>query len=91
VALAALACRRRRAKVTVPRMLLLVAGLIFAINVYLGGYHAGGGDGAGGPASDCGRPATPPRRPPTSSPSFETIRSSPAPGAVADLFFLSRG
>jgi disulfide bond formation protein DsbB len=54
VALCALLAAAAGAKITVPRMLLLVAGLIFAINVYLGGYHAGAEWGWWAGPSDCG-------------------------------------
>lgn len=54
VVLAALFAAAAGAKVTVPRMLLIVAALIFAINVYLGGYHAGAEWGWWAGPSDCG-------------------------------------
>jgi len=54
VTLAALLAAAAGAKVTVPRMLLIVAGLIFAINFYLGGYHAGAEWGWWAGPSDCG-------------------------------------
>jgi disulfide bond formation protein DsbB len=41
VALAALLAAVAGAKPTVPRLLLIVAGLIFAYGIYLGIYHAG--------------------------------------------------
>jgi disulfide bond formation protein DsbB len=41
LALVALLAAAAGAKPTVPRMFLMVAGLVFAYNVYLGGYHAG--------------------------------------------------
>jgi disulfide bond formation protein DsbB len=54
VALAALLAAMAGAPPTVSRTLLIVAGLIFAFNVYLGGYHAGAEwDWWPGPA-DCG-------------------------------------
>jgi disulfide bond formation protein DsbB len=54
VALAALLAALAGAKPTVPRMLLIVAGLIFAFNVYLGGYHAGAEWGWWAGPADCG-------------------------------------
>jgi disulfide bond formation protein DsbB len=59
VALAALLAAAAGAKVTVPRMLLIVAGLIFAINVYLAGYHAGAEWGWWTGPSDCGATGAP--------------------------------
>ena len=41
LALVAMLAAASGAKPTVPRMFLMVAGLVFAYNVYLGGYHAG--------------------------------------------------
>jgi len=54
VALVALLAAAAGAKVTVPRMLLIVAGLIFAFNVYLAGYHAGAEWGWWPGPTDCG-------------------------------------
>lgn len=54
VALTALLAALSGAKVTVPRMLLIVAGLIFAYNVYLSGYHAGAEWGWWQGPTDCG-------------------------------------
>jgi disulfide bond formation protein DsbB len=54
VALAALLAAAGGAKATVPRLLLILAGLIFAINVYLGGYHAGAEWALWAGPSDCG-------------------------------------
>ncbi|HET7715228.1 MAG TPA: disulfide bond formation protein B [Bauldia sp.] len=54
VVLAALLAAAAGAKVTVPRMLLIVAALIFAVNVYLGAYHAGAEWGWWAGPSDCG-------------------------------------
>jgi disulfide bond formation protein DsbB len=59
VALAALLAAAAGAKVTVPRMLLIVAGLIFAFNVYLGGYHAGAEWGWWSGPADCGATGAP--------------------------------
>lgn len=52
--LCALLAAAAGAKPTVPRMLLLVAALVFAFNVYLGGYHAGAEWGWWAGPSDCG-------------------------------------
>lgn len=54
VALAALLAAAAGARETVPRMLLLVAGLVFAYNIYLGTYHAGAEWGWWAGPSDCG-------------------------------------
>ncbi len=54
MALAALLAALAGAKPTVVRMLLIVAGLIFAINVYLGTYHAGAEWGLWQGPADCG-------------------------------------
>jgi disulfide bond formation protein DsbB len=54
VALAALLAASVGAKVTVPRLLLIGAGLIFAVNVYLGAYHAGAEWGWWTGPTDCG-------------------------------------
>lgn len=54
VTLAALLAAAAGAKATVSRMLLIVAGLIFAINLYLSGYHAGAEWGWWPGPSDCG-------------------------------------
>ena len=53
-ALAALLAALAGAKPTVPRMLLIVTGIAFAYNVYLGGYHAGAEWGLWPGPSDCG-------------------------------------
>ena len=54
VTLCALLAALAGAKPTVPRMLLLVAALVFAYNIYLGGYHAGAEWGWWAGPSDCG-------------------------------------
>lgn len=54
IALAALLAAVGGAKPTAVRMLLIVAGLIFAINVYLGVYHAGAEWGWWAGPDDCG-------------------------------------
>lgn len=41
------------AKPTVPRMFLMVVGLVFAYGVYLGGYHAGAEWGWWAGPADC--------------------------------------
>ena len=53
LALIALLAAAAGAKATVPRMFLIVAGLVFAYNVYLGGYHAGAEWGVWPGPSDC--------------------------------------
>ncbi|MCP4383800.1 MAG: disulfide bond formation protein B [Hyphomicrobiales bacterium] len=54
IALAALLAALAGAKPTVVRMLLMVAGLVFAVNVYLGVYHAGAEWGWWAGPADCG-------------------------------------
>lgn len=54
VALAALLSAAAGAKPTVPRMFLMVAGLIFAYGAYLGAYHAGAEWGLWAGPTDCG-------------------------------------
>jgi disulfide bond formation protein DsbB len=54
MALAALLAALAGAKPTVVRMFLIVAGLVFAINVYLGTYHAGAEWGLWQGPADCG-------------------------------------
>jgi len=53
LALIALLAAAAGAKATVPRMFLIVAGLVFAYNVYLGGYHAGAEWGLWPGPTDC--------------------------------------
>jgi len=54
MAIAALLAALAGAKPTVVRMLLIVAGLIFAYGAYLGGYHAGAEWGWWPGPTDCG-------------------------------------
>lgn len=53
LALVALLAAAAGARPTVSRMFLLVAGLVFAYNVYLGGYHAGAEWGLWAGPTDC--------------------------------------
>jgi len=53
IALVALLAAAAGAKPTVSRMFLMVAGLVFAYNVYLGGYHAGAEWGLWAGPTDC--------------------------------------
>lgn len=53
IALVALLAAASGAKPTVPRLFLMVAGLVFAYNVYLGGYHAGAEWGFWAGPTDC--------------------------------------